>query len=87
MTSGLDQSAIISIAPDFQEYIPTAILRLKYLFPDIECEPVPDGIRVVGTKDIGEARLSREITYQVYREKIFRETLPLRQNLYQMLAN
>lgn len=86
MTSSLDQNAIIPIAPEFQEYIPTAILRLKYLFPDIECEPVPNGIRVVDAKGIGEARFSREIAYQVYREKIFRETLLLRQNLYQMLA-
>lgn len=79
-------SRMISISAEFSEFIPAAILRLKYLHPKVEFEPTPDGIAAVSVEKIDIAQLSREVVYQVYREKIYQETLTMRQSLYQMLA-
>lgn len=78
--------ADVSVPPEFHEFIPAAILRLKYIFPDLDIETTRNGVRLSGTLDLDTIRLEREVTYQVYREKIFQQTLPMRRDLYQMLA-
>lgn len=85
MTPHLEESTIIPIAPEFSEFVSAAMLRLKYLFPSLEFSADSVGIKVVGP-GISDPSIAREISYQVYREKIFRETLPLRRSLYEMLA-
>jgi hypothetical protein len=78
--------ADISISPKFQEFIPAAIMRLKYIFPDLDIEATANGLKLTGTKEIDDLRLEREVIYQIYREKIFQQTLSMRRDLYQMLA-
>jgi hypothetical protein len=78
--------ANISVSPEFHEFIPAAMMRLKYIFPDIAIETTENGVKLTGTVEIDELRLEREVAYHIYREKIFQQTLPLRRDLYQMLA-
>lgn len=85
-TASSEKYTIIPIFPEFHEFIPPAILRLRYIFPDVEIKPAPEGVKVIGTIEVDGSQLEREVNYQIYREKIFQNTLSLRQSLYQMLA-
>ncbi|MCR8547817.1 hypothetical protein M4578_08260 [Salipiger sp. P9] len=76
----------IPVPLELQEFVPAAILRLKYMFPEIKIERVPNGVTLHGIEDVDARKFEREISYQIYREKIFQETLTMRQNLYQMLV-
>ncbi|WP_420006519.1 hypothetical protein [Arenibacterium sp. LLYu02] len=76
----------ISIDPEFHPCIPAALLRLGYLYPELDFSLSNKGVTVTGSPVLDPARLEREVTYQVYREKIFQQTLPMRQSLYAMLA-
>ena len=76
----------ISIDPEFHPFIPAALLRLGYLYPELDFAVSKQGIAVRGESDYDLVWLEREVTYQVYREKIFQQTLPMRQSLFTMLA-
>lgn len=76
----------ISIDPEFAPCIPAALLRLGYIYPELGFSVSDKGISVHGASGFDPAQIEREVTYQIYREKIFRQTLPMRQNLYAMLA-
>lgn len=76
----------VSIPHELHGYIPAAILRLKYIFPDLTIERTETGVTFRGPETTDQAKLEREIAYQVYRESIFQQTLPMRRCLYQMLA-
>ncbi|EPX76428.1 hypothetical protein Salmuc_00314 [Salipiger mucosus DSM 16094] len=76
----------ISIDPAFHPYIPASLLRLSYLYPELDFGASEQGVNVSGTSGADPARLEREVTYQIYREKIFQQTLPMRQSLYEMLT-
>ncbi|MGX0878996.1 hypothetical protein ACSSV4_003703 [Roseovarius sp. MBR-154] len=76
----------ISIPLELQEFVPAAILRLKYMFPEMRIERAPNGVTLHRVKEVDAHKVEREVAYQIYREKIFQETLTMRQNLYQMLV-
>ncbi|WP_323038898.1 hypothetical protein [Gemmobacter sp.] len=76
----------ISIDPEFHPFIPAALLRLRYIYPALKFRSTDAGVTVEGASETDPVRLKREVAYQVYREKIFQDTLPLRQSLYEMLA-
>jgi hypothetical protein len=76
----------ILIDPEFHPCIPAALLRLGYLYPELDFSVSEQGVAVLGASAADPAQLEREVSYQVYREKIFRQTLPMRQSLYAMLA-
>ena len=76
----------ILIDPEFHPCIPAALLRLGYLFPELDLALSEQGVTVRGVSGYNLAWLEREVSYQVYRVKIFRQTLPMRQSLYAMLA-
>ena len=78
--------ADISVSPEFHGFIPAAILRLKYIFPELDIETTVNGVKLSGTREIDAQQLEREVTYQIYREKIFQETLPMRRDLYEILV-
>lgn len=75
-----------SIDPEFDPYIPAALLRLGYIYPELGFSVSDKGISVHGVPGFDPAQIEREVTYQIYREKIFRQTLPMRQKLYAMMA-
>lgn len=77
----------ISVDPEFQEFIPAALLRLGYLYPELDFAALQQGVVISGDLSrIDRTRIRREVHYQVYSEKIFQQTLPMRQSLYKMLA-
>jgi len=76
----------VSIPHELHEYMPAAILRLQYMYPELTIESTETGLVLYGASEAVPENFEREATYQVYRESIFQKTLSMRRNLYQMLA-
>jgi hypothetical protein len=71
---------IIGVGEHFLAYIPAAVVRLGYLHPHLTFSWTPLGnVHVEGTFDHHDVR--RDVLHAVYREKVLKETLPLRQKL------
>ena len=71
---------ILPVAEVFEPYVASALVRLGYLYPDARFVPVANGIEIT-TDGADHDVLAREVQYALYREKIYAETLPLRQSL------
>ena len=71
----------IPIGEDFQPYVQAALTRVRYLNSRIQLEYVKDrAVVIVHPSDSDdEAQISKEINYALYREKIYHETLSLRE--------
>ena len=77
----------IPIDPEFQEFLPPTLLRLGYLYPELDFAATERGVVIRGDlSGIDREWIKREVRYQVYREKIFQQTLSMRRSLYKMLA-
>lgn len=76
----------VSIDQEFQPFIPAALQRLAYIYPALEFSPTERGVSVNGKSEVDFVKLKREVTYQIYRERVFQQTLPMRHSLYAMLA-
>lgn len=76
-------SISVAISEPCQPYVAQALVRLSYLHPDVRFE-CTDHIILVEFN--GEPTFpTQEITYQVYREKIYQESLPMRELMYRTL--
>ena len=71
----------VDIPSGFQEIAETALLRLGYLYP-AAIFTIVDGV-IAASVDTGAdfKVLEREIRYALYRERIYTQTLDLRQAL------
>ena len=68
----------IDIPDEFGKFVPAAIVRLTYLYPDCEFSD-SDGAVVVTVKRVEQSdELKREVMHQIYRERIYSETLSVR---------
>jgi len=77
---------IISVEGVLKSYADIAIGRLKYLYPTVHFSLIPDGIEATGDPGVSSEKLSREIHYALYREKIYAETLSMRCSLIEELT-
>lgn len=66
-------------------YMAQALVRLSYLHPQAVFALSEDGIVVEG-EDLSGI-VARDVTYQVYREKIYQESLPMRELMYKALLS
>jgi hypothetical protein len=75
------QSLTIDLPPLFIDYLEAAIVRLRIHYPTLVFSSNADGIVVSGTTEIAPEILRSAILHIVYREKIYTETLIMRQSL------
>lgn len=78
---------IIQLEPSFAPYAEAALGRLRYLFGECNFVLSADAITVGGYKPEQGGLIKREISYQLYREKIYQETLPMRMLMYRTLLS
>ncbi|MCI5073977.1 hypothetical protein [Oricola sp.] len=64
-----------------KKYAELAIARLGYLYPAARFTLCDNCIEVSGEFDVAEETIAKEINYALYRERIFAETLSMRQDL------
>ena len=75
----------VPVTPTFSEVAEPAVVRLQYLYPDAEFRFNQDANEICiefEEADGLERSLRKEVHYQLYREKIYKETLPIRTRLY-----
>lgn len=64
-------------------YMGQVLVRLGYLHPDVEFTETNG--RLSAMLPAGSTLTSREILHQLYREKIYQESLPMRELMYRTL--
>lgn len=71
----------IDIPSPLANFIDAALIRLQGQFPDIAFERTQDGIRASAGTQSAPEHLRSVVLHAIYREKIYTETLPLREAL------
>ena len=75
----------VRVPEQFAEVVERAIVRLSYLYPSLDVtydEPFVSFTDQDGETAISEEQIRKEVFHQLYREKIYVETLPIRRWLY-----
>ena len=74
----LSSKLSIEVPNEFKRYVPAVIVRLTYLYPDCEFSDDDGAVSVMvnGYHQFGE--LKKEVMHQIYRERIYSETLSVR---------
>jgi hypothetical protein len=74
------------IEPLFARYAPAAVERLRYLYPRLAFTLSQDVLTVEGVGPSDDpVRVRRDWSYQLYREKVFHDGLPMREAMYSAL--
>ncbi len=82
------ESVSVSVPPSFLALVDTLMVRLGYLYPDVIWSFDP------GTSDIivrydpeaySRETIVQETSFQLYREKIHRDTLDIRRKIYEAI--
>lgn len=84
---GQGAQALIPIPMELHPYLSAAAVRVGYLHPNFTIELSPEGFRVSGPQAVRQLGLKRDLLHAVYREKIYHETLALRQGLLDLLKS
>ncbi|MEX0709360.1 MAG: hypothetical protein WD078_15495 [Woeseia sp.] len=76
----------IEISDDFVDYAEAAVTRLSYLYPNYEFALQGHSLEVFPIKSDGRLgdinEIKRQVFYQLYRQRIYVETLSIRKSLY-----
>jgi hypothetical protein len=77
---------IIPVSEVLQQHAEHAVVRLGYLYPKISFSCQVHTILVSSETEIDEIKIRRDVLYALYREKIYAETLSMRQALVTMVS-
>lgn len=77
---------MVEVPPRFLEYLDVALVRLHALFADYRFSRTDCTIHVHGSESLSQDQVRRTILYTVYREKIYAETLDMRQALIEAVT-
>ncbi|TIL81706.1 MAG: hypothetical protein E5Y89_07580 [Mesorhizobium sp.] len=72
---------VVEIPPQFEKYADAAMLRLQALYPNCRLSRKRGVISITSSRGVAEDQLRKDILHAVYREKIYAETLVMRQAL------
>lgn len=75
-----ESSTTIEIDDRFRPWLDDAVLRFRYLHPNVELDCNEGRITLHG-KAVNDPVVKRDFLFGLYRQKIYAETLPLRQIL------
>lgn len=77
---------VIPISEVLHPYGELAVIRLGYRFPKITFSYQAHTVLVSSETEIDQEKIRRDVLYAVYREKIYAETLAMRQSLVTMVS-
>lgn len=77
----------INIEASFSPFAAAAVARLRYLHADCTFDIEDNSILVQPADTTDIARVERDARFQLYREKIYQEGLPMRALMYQTLLS
>ena len=76
----MDTKALIEIPKAYTDYADSALVRVGYLYPNVKLRSEGASVEAElpgGDEDLEES-VRRDLLHQLYREKIYQETLPIR---------
>lgn len=73
----------VTVPPTLQPYVGPLLARLGYLYPEAQFSQINDVLVV--TQPSGGSISHREMMHQLYREKIYQETLTMREHMYRAI--
>ncbi|TPI11148.1 hypothetical protein FJW06_20705 [Mesorhizobium sp. B4-1-3] len=76
-----DVDVVVEIPPQFEKYADAAMLRLQVLYPACRIARQDGETAVRSSGCLAEDQFRKDVLHFVYREKIYSETLTLRQAL------
>lgn len=77
---------VIEFEALFAPFAEAAVCRLGYIYPRCSFSVVGHSIVIDGTA-VDQHLLGRDVRYQLYREKIYQEGLPVRSLMYGALLS
>lgn len=81
LPNATDIDFVVEIPPQFEKYADAAMLRLQALYHTCRLTRQGCAISIALSGGIAEDQLRRDILHVVYREKIYAETLVMREAL------
>ena len=76
--SGSVKKLQIWISSDFSDDVPSALLRFRALNPSFEADEKEEGVLISSNTPFDRYAAESEFFNLLYKEKIYRETLPIR---------
>ncbi|TPI78014.1 hypothetical protein [Mesorhizobium sp. B2-8-9] len=76
-----DVDFVVEIPPQFEKYADAAMLRLQVLYPACRIVRQDGEISVRSSGWLAEDQFRKDVLHFLYREKIYTETLAMRQAL------
>lgn len=73
----------LTVPNQLHSYMPTTLVRLSYLYPDLTFSVENNDIIVGNCPVDREKFIKRDVLYTLYREKIYVETLSMRRSLFE----
>ena len=78
-------SVIYQVTAPFHPYIDACIVRLSYLYPDLDLSSDGSSVFATGRVKTASNDIKSEIAHALYREKIFADTLGIRTAIHAAL--
>jgi hypothetical protein len=81
----MDEIISMEIPFDMVEYLPAAVTRCRYLYPNINFNILEGAVNISfdsKVEKINREELGKELNHALYREKIYKETLGIRSSIY-----
>jgi hypothetical protein len=72
----------IEVPSTLHIHIDGALVRLHYLYPEQRFTKSETGLQINVSNDCNATDLATNVRQEIYREKIYAETLPMRRSLY-----
>ncbi|TIS92002.1 hypothetical protein [Mesorhizobium sp.] len=72
---------VVEVPPQFEKYTDAAMLRLQALYPACRLARQSGGISLSSSGGVAADQFRKDVLHAVYREKIYSETLTMRQAL------
>jgi len=79
-------NCLVDIPEAFMAYLDMAIARFQVLHPTAKIDRCQRGIRIREDESLGASSARQELLHLLYRERIYSETLSMRQSLVQALT-
>lgn len=81
MHNAVELDFVVDVPPLFEKYADSAMLRLQALYPACRFSRGDGRISIRKSSELAEDQLRKDVLHAVYREKIYAETLVMRQAL------
>ena len=76
---------LLTLSPEMMVYVPAAILRIQSLHPNLPCVLFGRDVMVRSSELADFSTLRKDLSHAIYREKIYTETLSMRQGLIELV--